>query len=58
VPCSPDREAEDFEKTLRSVLDSGCWKLADSDAVTWASAWSWSEAMEKAVDVYREALVL
>jgi glycosyltransferase involved in cell wall biosynthesis len=55
VPRSATEEVA-FENAISAVLANPEKRLqARVEAVQWASKWRWSEAMEKAVETYREA---
>jgi glycosyltransferase involved in cell wall biosynthesis len=52
-----EEEAANFEKAIKSVVkETAKRQNASIEAIRWASGWQWSEAMEKAVGVYREAI--
>lgn len=54
---TPEDETANFGRAIESAIrGTDKRKTASLEAIRWASAWRWSEAMEKAVDVYREAL--
>jgi hypothetical protein len=52
---TPEEEVFNFERAIKTALqDTEKRKNASIEAIRWASGWQWSEAMEKAVNVYRE----
>ena len=54
---SPDEEVTNFERAiLQAVTNPERRKNASVEAIRWAATWRWSEATEKAVDAYREAI--
>jgi len=54
---TPEIEVENFERAMLAALSSpGRRKNASVEATRWAMTWRWSEATEKAVDAYREAI--
>jgi hypothetical protein len=53
---TPEEEVFNFERAIKAALqDVEKRQNASIEAIRWASGWQWSEAMEKAVNVYREA---
>lgn len=56
TPTSDTTEEAAFENAIAAVLaNPEKRESASLEAVYWASNWRWSEAMEKAVESYREA---
>jgi glycosyltransferase involved in cell wall biosynthesis len=54
---TPEIEVENFERAMLSALSNPeRRKNAGIEATRWAMTWRWSEATEKAVDAYREAI--
>jgi len=54
---TPEIEVENFERAISSALSNPeRRKNAGIEATRWAMTWRWSEATEKAVDAYREAI--
>jgi hypothetical protein len=50
-------ESINFERAVAGAVDDPTRRLnASVDARRWAMSWRWSEAMEKCVDTYREAI--
>jgi len=59
APTDPTQESEflNFETALLAALNTEeTRKTASIEAVRWAAGWTWSEATEKAVDAYRDAI--
>jgi glycosyltransferase involved in cell wall biosynthesis len=55
---TPEEEIQTFQMGIMAALnDAGKRKYASVEALRWASTWRWSEATEKAVDTYREAIL-
>ena len=54
---TPESETVNFERAILSALaNSERRKIAGVEATKWAMSWRWSEAIEKVVDAYREAI--
>jgi L-malate glycosyltransferase len=54
---TPELEIVNFERAILSVLSNPeRRRYASMEAIRWAKSWTWSEAMEKAVDAYREVI--
>ena len=54
---TPESEAANFERTILSAVGNPDRRRnASIEALRWAMTWTWSEATEKAVDTYREAI--
>jgi glycosyltransferase involved in cell wall biosynthesis len=52
-----DSEVANFERAILSFLGNPERRAnASIEATRWAMTWRWSEATEKAVDAYREAI--
>jgi glycosyltransferase involved in cell wall biosynthesis len=53
----PEEEAVNFERgILEALSNTDRRKNASVEATRWAMTWRWSEATEKCVDAYREAM--
>ena len=53
---TPESEITNFERAIASALGNSERKMTSVEAKRWAMSWRWSEASEKAVDTYREAI--
>ena len=57
TPPESDGEEAAFENAISAVLANPAKRQqAGLEAVRWAASWRWFEAMEKAVQTYREAM--
>jgi len=51
-------ESANFERVIAGAVDDSTRRIyASAEARRWAMSWRWSEAMEKCVDTYREAMI-
>lgn len=54
---TPELEAANFERVISLALNSTeVRNNASGEAEKWALTWRWSEAMERAIDTYHEAI--
>ena len=58
VALRQNEESAHFERAIAGAVDDDERRInASVDARRWAMSWRWSEAMEKCVDTYREAMI-